>query len=141
MMRWSVLILAVVMLAGCVQTRAASQYRAVGMFNGQAVELAVTGAEASDSGVDPVAALHATVAALRGDVAGVSAAIAAQPPPTPQIAPEAVAAAVVKATPPPPPPATVTGNGMMDSLLAALAAYLAGKGGVSAYRKLKTPKA
>lgn len=144
-MRWPLLILAAVLLAGCVQTRAASQYRAVGMFNGQAVELAVTGAEASDTGVDPVAALQATVAALRGDVAGVSAAIAAQPPPTPQIAPEAVAAAVVKATPPPPPPppppATLTGNGMVDSLLAALAAYLTGKGGLSVARKLKTPKA
>lgn len=140
-MRWCLLILAAVLLAGCVQTRAASQYRAVGTFNGQAVELEVRGAEASDTGVDPMAALRATVAALRSDVAGVSAAIAAQPPPPPAVAPEAVAAAVVQAIPPAPPAATMTGNGMVDSLLAALAAYLTGKGGLSVARKLKTPKA
>jgi hypothetical protein len=48
---------------------------------------------------------------------------------------------VVADLPTPPQPATVTGNGMVDSLLAALAAYLAGKGGLSVARKLKTTKA
>ena len=136
-------LLAVLLLAGCYQTRTSNQYRAVGSFNGQPVELTVQGAEATDAGVDPVAAVQASLAALRGDLAGVSAAIAAQPPPAPPLAPEALEAAVRRATPPAaPPPSTLTGNGLVDTLLAALAAYLGGKGTIAATRALRPkPKA
>lgn len=129
-------VVAAILLTGCVQTRTANQYRAVGTVAGQPVELVVHGAEASNTGVDPLQALQAGLAALRGDLAMVGETLKAQPP---QIDPRDVAAAVVAATPKP--EESMTGNGMLDVLLAGLAAYLTGKGGIAAARKLKIQKA
>ena len=132
-------LLAAVLLSGCVETRTANQYRAVGTVNGQPVELVVDGVEASNTGVDPLQVIQAGMAALRGDLVAVVETVKAQPPPPPQVDPRDVAAAVVAATPKPDEP--LTGNPMLDVLLAGLAAYLTGKGGIAAARKLKTPKA
>lgn len=129
---------ALLLLGGCYQSRASSQYHVVGTFNGQPVELSMQGAEATDAGLDPMAAVQAALAALRGDLTGIADAIAAAPPPTPPLAPEALEAAVRRAAPP---PATLTGSSLIDTLLATLAAYLGGKGGLAAARSLKKPKA
>ena len=141
MIRLALLGLVLLLASGCWRTQTRTTYQATGTIDGKAVSLTVDGAGASDAGVDPLAAIQGAVAALRGDLAGVSAAIAAQPPPAP---PAVIAQAVVEATPkssPPPPPATVTGSAIADTAAAALLAYLTGKGGIALGRKLKPTKA
>lgn len=75
-----VIVLAVLLgLAGCVQTETRAAYRVTGQAVGQPVDVVVSGGSASDSGVDPVAAVSAVVGAMRGDLAQVRDAIKAQP--------------------------------------------------------------
>lgn len=137
MMRFLLPLLAGLLLGGCWQSQTRTAYRATGQLGGQAVDLSVSGAGSSDAGIDASAAVQGALAALRGDLAGLSKAVASQPPPVPAaelaaaIRPELAAAK----------PATVTGSSTADTALAALLAYLTGKGGLAIARRVRPPKA
>lgn len=104
MIRAAIIAAAVLLLAGCWQSETRAAYRVSGQVAGQAVDATIQGGSASDAGVDPVAAITGVVAALRGDVAQVAAAVKAQPPPQPPVPAREIAAAVIQAQPPAPPP-------------------------------------
>lgn len=100
-MKLALLLALAVCLGGCFQTETRTAYRVTGSAGEAAVDLTVQGASASDSGLDPSAAVAGVVAAMRGDIRGLADAIKAQPPPPPPVPAAEVAAAVVKAQPPP----------------------------------------
>lgn len=120
MTRIACILAALACLSGCYQTETRNAYRVSGQLAGQPADLVVQGGSSSDAGVDPVAAVSGVVAALRGDVAQVAAAVKAQPPPLPPVPPETIAAAVVKAQPQPDNTALyTTGGAALAGLLAA----------------------
>lgn len=133
----------VLVLAGC-STEARSSARYCGTIGGQAVDVVEVSATSTTAGPDLAQAVAAAVAGLRGDVAGLTEAIKATPPPQPAIPAPELAKAVWKAAPPaappPAPPATVTGSGMGDTLLGTLAAYLTGRGGIHVAGRIRRRK-
>lgn len=126
MIRAALVLLGLVLLAGCTtETRTAARY--VGTIGADPVNITATGAESSAAGIDLAATLRASLAGLRGDLAGLADAVKAQPPPPPPVPPAELAAAVWQAAPPPAAPAAdhtpvLAAGGA--SLLALLAAWM-----------------
>lgn len=80
-MRWSWLLLAVLLLPGCWRSETRSQTVITGMYDGKPVALRARTEGTSDAGVDMPALVSAVAAGVRGDLQGVLASMA---PPKPE---------------------------------------------------------
>lgn len=144
-MRLAALALVLVTLGGCVQSQARTVFKLSGDLDGKPVTLTAEAATTESTGVDVPGAIQGAVAALRGDLRGVLEAVQTAPPPAPVLNAvaevrkglESTAAAVQTIRAAQDGARPMTGSGVLDSLLAALAAYTAAKGTVAVHRRMR----
>lgn len=81
MIRYALLVTLALLLGGCYTTTTRNAYRVQGTAAGQPVDVVVDGGSSADAGVDVGAALSGALAAVRGDVKGITDALASKIPP------------------------------------------------------------